>query len=139
MPSDVVVTRGPVGRNRHPVNVHVGERLRQRRQALGMSQSRLADALGLSVQQLRKYESGASTIAASRLLAVSRLLGVSPGYFFDGPAAVAGHRTAVVQTTAGAPTDTSDLRQVVAAFRSIASPRVRRHLITFARGLGETD
>jgi transcriptional regulator with XRE-family HTH domain len=74
----------------HPVDMHVGLRLRQRRTLLGITQEKLGDALGLTFQQVQKYERGTNRIGASRLFHLSRLLTVPVGYFFDEmPASVA--------------------------------------------------
>lgn len=74
----------------NPVDVHVGGRVRQRRLLLGMTQSDLAEALGLTFQQVQKYERGANRIGASRLFHLSQILDVSIEYFFgDMPADVA--------------------------------------------------
>ncbi|MBE1236044.1 helix-turn-helix domain-containing protein [Phaeovibrio sulfidiphilus] len=74
--------RTPSGRP-NPVDVHVGNRVRLRRTLLGMSQERLGEALGLTFQQVQKYERGANRIGASRLWDLSRVLDVSMSYFFD--------------------------------------------------------
>ena len=67
----------------NPIDVHVGARLRARRTLLGLSQTVLAEAIGLTFQQLQKYESGSNRISASRLYDISRILDVDIGYFFD--------------------------------------------------------
>ena len=67
----------------NPIDVHVGARLRARRTLLGLSQTALGDALGITFQQQQKYETGGNRISASRLYDVSKLLGVDIGYFFD--------------------------------------------------------
>ncbi len=67
----------------NPVDVHVGARLRQRRTLLGMSQTKLGGAIGVSFQQMQKYERGANRIGSGRLFALSRLLDVPVEYFFD--------------------------------------------------------
>ncbi len=67
----------------HPVDEHAGERLWQRRKLLGMTQTDLADAIGLTFQQVQKYERGANRIGASRLLAITRVLDVPIIYFFE--------------------------------------------------------
>ncbi len=73
-----------------PVDVHVGERVRLSRKLLGMTQTDLGDAIGLTFQQIQKYERGVNRIGASRLLALARVLDVSIDYFFeDIPTAVA--------------------------------------------------
>ncbi len=66
-----------------PVDVHVGEQVRQRRKLLGMTQTDLGDALGLTFQQVQKYERGANRISASRLCDLSRVLDVPIDYFFE--------------------------------------------------------
>ena len=66
------------------VDPHVGKRLRERRVALGMSQEKLADALGISFQQIQKYEAGTNRVAASRLWDIAKALEVDVGYFFEG-------------------------------------------------------
>jgi transcriptional regulator with XRE-family HTH domain len=66
-----------------PVDVHVGIRIRTRRLLLGMNQETLASALGLTFQQVQKYEGGANRVSASRLAEVAAVLGVSISYFFD--------------------------------------------------------
>ena len=66
-----------------PVDVHAGERVRLRRKLLGMTQTGLGDAIGLTFQQVQKYERGANRISASRLCDLSRVLDVSIEYFFE--------------------------------------------------------
>ncbi len=66
-----------------PIDVHVGSRIRLRRTLLGMSQERLGDALGLTFQQVQKYERGMNRVGASRLFDISRVLDVPISYFFD--------------------------------------------------------
>jgi transcriptional regulator with XRE-family HTH domain len=65
-----------------PVDVHVGSRIRTRRLLLGMNQETLANALGLTFQQVQKYEGGANRVSASRLSAMAEILGVPISYFF---------------------------------------------------------
>lgn len=67
----------------HPVDAHVGLRLRQRRTLMGLTQEKLGDALGLTFQQVQKYERGTNRIGASRLFHLSQLLSVPVSYFFD--------------------------------------------------------
>ena len=70
------------------VDLHVGKRIRGRRQALGMSQEKLGESLGLTFQQVQKYEKGVNRVGASRLQAISVFLKVPASYFFDGAAVV---------------------------------------------------
>jgi transcriptional regulator with XRE-family HTH domain len=67
----------------NPIDVHVGSRVRLRRTLLGMSQERLGNAIGLTFQQVQKYERGANRIGASRLFDLSRVLDVPVSFFFD--------------------------------------------------------
>ena len=66
----------------NPIDVHVGGRIRMRRLLLGMNQETLANALGLTFQQVQKYEGGANRVSASRLSAMAEILGVPISYFF---------------------------------------------------------
>lgn len=66
-----------------PIDVHVGKRLRLRRTLLGMSQEQLAAAVGVTFQQIQKYERGSNRVSASRLYDVARVLGVSISFFFE--------------------------------------------------------
>src|SRR6476620_12335762 len=77
-------TRGrmPSGKP-NPVDVHVGSRVRLRRTLLGMSQERLGEAIGLTFQQVQKYERGANRVGASRLFDLSRVLDVPVSFFFE--------------------------------------------------------
>ncbi len=68
----------------HPVDLYVGARLRIRRKVLGLSQTQLADALGITFQQIQKYERGANRISASKLYEAARLLRSPVSYFFEG-------------------------------------------------------
>jgi transcriptional regulator with XRE-family HTH domain len=67
----------------HPVDVHTGLRLRQRRSLLGMSQTMLGDAVGLTFQQIQKYERGSNRMGSSRLFEFAKVLDVPVSYFFD--------------------------------------------------------
>lgn len=69
---------------KHPVDIHVGKRVRHRRWMLGMTQQQLAARVGIKFQQIQKYETGANRISASRLWDISDALDVSVAYFFDG-------------------------------------------------------
>jgi transcriptional regulator with XRE-family HTH domain len=68
----------------HPVDIHVGQRLKQLRILRGMTQTDVADGLNISFQQVQKYELGRNRISASKLFELSHILKVAPSYFFDG-------------------------------------------------------
>jgi len=70
-------------RRANPVDVHVGTRVRLRRMLLGMSQEKLGESLGLTFQQVQKYEKGVNRIGASRLFELAQILGVPVQYFYD--------------------------------------------------------
>lgn len=68
----------------HPVDVHIGKRIRLRRQQLHISQEKVAAALGLTFQQVQKYEGGRNRVSGSKMFLISQLLGVTPNYFYEG-------------------------------------------------------
>ncbi len=78
MPRHVAAKEGP-----HPIDVHVGHRVRLRRTLLGMSQTALGEALGLSFPQVQKYEKGTNRISASKLWQLTQILDVPVSFFFD--------------------------------------------------------
>ena len=110
----------------NPVDVHVGKRLRLRRTMLGFSQEKLGEAIGLTFQQVQKYERGANRIGCSRLFDLSRVLDVDIGYFFeDMPSEVANSSPARRQG------GWSDLDQ--AAFEHERDPMVKRETLELVR------
>ncbi len=68
----------------HPVDVHVGKRIRHRRWLVGMTQQQLAERVGIKFQQIQKYETGANRVSASRLWDISEALDVPVSFFFEG-------------------------------------------------------
>jgi transcriptional regulator with XRE-family HTH domain len=115
------------------VDRHVGARIRARRLALNLSQEELAGKLGVTFQQLQKYEKGANRVAGIILVRLSNALGVSPGYWFEGaPGAkhVARNKAGDVLTQFGSTRDGVTLAN---AFVSIRSPRVRKSLALHVR------
>lgn len=69
---------------KHPVDVHVGKRIRHRRWMIGMTQQQLADGVGIKFQQIQKYETGMNRVSASRLWDIAEVLDVSISFFFEG-------------------------------------------------------
>lgn len=67
-----------------PADIHIGRRVQERRRQLGISQERLGDKLGITFQQVQKYEKGANRIGAGRLYTISEILETSVGFFYDG-------------------------------------------------------
>ena len=76
--------RGELKVMKNPIDVHVGQRLRQRRWMLGLTQQELANTVGVKFQQIQKYESGINRMSAGRLWDIAKALGVSADYFFEG-------------------------------------------------------
>ncbi len=127
-----------------PVDVHVGARVRMRRAFLGMSQTSLGEAIGLTFQQVQKYERGANRISASRLFALSRVLDVPVEYFFDDmPTAVAASSPAQGGGKAKKPPSykpdpmaTRETMELVRAYYKITDPEIRKHLFEMTKTLG---
>ena len=135
--------RNPTGRP-HPIDLHVGKRMRQRRTLLGLSQERLAEALGLTFQQVQKYERGANRVSASRLYELGRVLEVPIGYFFeelpnDMPRKVHAHMQGAIALEGVArrvdPLTRRETLELVRAYYRIREPKVRRRLFEMARAL----
>lgn len=137
-----------VPRRPHPVDVYVGSRLRLRRILLGMSQQKLSDALGVTFQQLQKYENGSNRISASRLYQLSRLLGVPISFFFSeyGEGMSNGQST---EATPPKPQIAEEMthpemsrRETLVLVRSyyrIKDPSVRQQLLDLLRSLGSPE
>ena len=132
------------GRGIGPVDVHVGARLRQRRTLLGMTQTNLGDALGVSFQQMQKYERGMNRISASRLFDLSRVFDVPVEYFFDDmPNAVAASSPAQGGGKAKKPPSyepdpmaTRETLELVRAYYKISNPQIRKRLYEVTKALG---
>ena len=82
-----------MGRSPNPVDKHVGSRIRTRRLLVGLSQEKLGEGLGITFQQVQKYERGTNRISASRLQQASRVLGVPVAYFYEGVPPIDGTQT----------------------------------------------
>jgi len=126
---------GPVAKKvPNPIDRHVGSRVRMRRMMLGMSQEKLGDALGLTFQQVQKYEKGANRIGASRLQQISQILQVPVSFFFEG---VPAQRTERVEEFSEAPSPayvsdflaTSDGLALTKAFVRIKDAKLRRRIV----------
>lgn len=131
----------PTGRT-NAVDGHVGQRIRQRRAILGLTQEKLAEALGLTFQQVQKYEKGVNRVGASRLFDLARVLEVPIGFFFEGllPDDDAGGDSqadipTMPMSDVGLKRETLDL---IRAYNSIRDPIVRRRVYDLARALAES-
>ena len=119
----------------HPVDEHVGKRLRQRRWLVGMTQQKLAEHVGIKFQQIQKYETGANRVSASRLWDIASTLDVSINFFFDGLQAEKGVK---IQSDA-MPSDLMGDKEALDLVRSYyAIPEnQRRRLFDLARVLSD--
>ena len=128
------------GKKPNPVDTHVGSRVRLRRLLLGMSQERLGDAMGLTFQQVQKYEKGVNRIGASRLFHISRILDVPVQFFFeeapqtDG-AAVAGMAEPESETFILEFLNSREGLELNRAFVKIGDPKVRKSVVDLVRAL----
>jgi transcriptional regulator with XRE-family HTH domain len=128
----------------NPIDIHVGSRVRLRRTLLGMSQEKLGEAIGLTFQQVQKYERGANRVGASRLYDLSRVLDVPVSYFFEemspGVASAAAARLGGLEE-APSPTYEADpmmrreTLELVRAYYRIGNPEVRRRLFDLTKAI----
>lgn len=127
----------------NPIDKHVGSRVRMRRMLAGISQEKLGDALGLTFQQVQKYEKGSNRISASRLQQIAKMLDVPVSFFFDGAPTVDMPTGGFADSSATAYISdflaTSEGVQLTKAFTRIKSGRVRRRIIDLVEALGEED
>lgn len=123
---------------RGPVDVHVGRRIRDRRRSLSISRTELANGLGLSVQQVQKYESGDSTVSASRLHQIGVQLAVSPAYFFDEmPEEILANAPSKLVTALDDSPSPQEIRQMILIYRNIENAELRHQLYELARTLAK--
>jgi transcriptional regulator with XRE-family HTH domain len=134
-----------------PIDAHVGARVRLRRTLLGMSQEKLGDALGLTFQQVQKYERGVNRIGASRLFDLARVLDVPIGFFFDDLPPEMGGNTAVrsrpalfgfAETAEGLEDENMNKREtleLVRAYYRITEPGVRKRVFDLIKSLAPTE
>ena len=138
-------TQGSCGANLglNLIDAHVGKRIRLRRLLAGINQAELAQRMGITLQQVHRYECGVNRVGASRLFDLARLLDVPIAYFFDemGRDAV---RAAPQSPLASATSAVSDLDlpmkremlELIRAFNEIADTRARRRLVALVKALG---
>lgn len=123
----------------NPIDRHVGNRVRMQRILMNMSQEKLGDALGITFQQVQKYEKGVNRISASRLQQISQTLQVPPSFFFQETSGKNGAEVDAALDQSGAVTDflsTAEGIQLNRAFARIPDPKVRRKIIDLVIALG---
>jgi transcriptional regulator with XRE-family HTH domain len=131
-------------REPNPTDVHVGSRIRLRRNLLGMSQEKLGEQLGITFQQIQKYEKGTNRVGASRLQAIATILGVPVSFFFeDAPGAakvgVGGAGSDLSAASAIEFCTSPEGLQLNRSFMRIKDVRVRRRIIDLVKTLGAED
>ena len=142
--------RTPSGKP-NPIDVHVGQRIRLRRTLMGMSQEKLGEAIGLTFQQVQKYERGANRVGSSRLFDLAKVLDVPVSFFFDdmpdetsqqSPRLISG----LAEEPAGYnPSGDSDpltkreTLELVRAYYKITDPNVRKRIFEMVKVLGNND
>jgi transcriptional regulator with XRE-family HTH domain len=134
----------PKGGKPNPIDIHVGSRVRLRRTLLGMSQEKLGEAIGLTFQQVQKYERGANRIGASRLYDLSRVLDVPVSFFFD-DVRPAGDDPDARHSEAGGqhdrmpgepdPMAKRETLELVRAYYRIVDPTVRRRIFELTKAV----
>ena len=129
--------------NPNPVDVHVGKRLRQRRTFLGMTQEQLGKALGITFQQVQKYERGTNRVGASRLYDISQVLDVTPQFFFDEMDEDT-ERSGGFGEKGQAPFASDgimdrEIMDLVRAFRRVSNPTVRQRMVDLIRTIGRQE
>jgi transcriptional regulator with XRE-family HTH domain len=133
--------RLPLEAGPNPIDRHVGLRIRMRRKELGISQERLAESIGLTFQQVQKYERAANRVSASKLWEMSRALSTSIGYFYEGLG------DEIERPGANLPREslqdfllTPEGIELAAVFPKISKSRVRRRILDLVRAMaGEPD
>src|SRR5579862_3228523 len=125
----------------NPIDRHVGLRIRMRRKELGMSQERLAECIGLTFQQVQKYERAANRVSASKLCEVARALNIHIGYFYDGlgdGAEIPGSN--VPRETLQDFLMTPEGMELASVFPKVPKGRVRRRVLDLVRAMaGEPE
>lgn len=127
----------------NPIDKHVGSRVRMRRMMLSMSQEKLGDALGLTFQQVQKYEKGANRIGSSRLLHIAQILQVEVAFFFEGAPNSPGHKSGNGEIPSPAFVNdfmaTTDGLNFTKAFMKIKSAQVRRRIVTMTEAVADAQ
>jgi transcriptional regulator with XRE-family HTH domain len=135
----------PVTKVPNPIDRHVGARVRMRRMLIGMSQEKLGEALGLTFQQVQKYEKGTNRISASRLQQISETLNIPLSFFFKGAPVSEGAVSAGFAEDNAEDSHASDFVMTAEglslnrAFARIADPKVRKKIVDLVTALSEGE
>jgi transcriptional regulator with XRE-family HTH domain len=134
----------PIKKKPNPIDIHVGSRIRLRRTMLSMSQEKLGEALGITFQQIQKYEKGTNRVGASRLQNISSVLNVPVAFFFeDAPGDPSTGQPGMSEANSSNYVvdflSSSEGLQLNRAFIKIEDPKIRRKLIDLAKALGSAS
>ncbi len=130
-----------------PIDRYVGSRVRARRLGLGMSQTKLGQAIGVTFQQVQKYEKGANRVGASNLYKMAKAMGVEVGFFYDGmPQSAAkgkgkgtrGRRARPSVEIAGDPTRSGEIIKLMHNYARIAHPQLRKRVFDLVKSLANS-
>ncbi|WP_207457829.1 helix-turn-helix transcriptional regulator [Azospirillum sp. SYSU D00513] len=129
------------GEGPNPIDIHVGARLRLRRTLLGLSQEKLGEAVGITFQQLQKYERGSNRISASRLFNLSQVLGVQVSYFFEDLSTPDGQKLVALSEGAAESDEVDSMArretlELVRAYYRIDDTAVRKRTFDLLKALG---
>jgi transcriptional regulator with XRE-family HTH domain len=141
-PTNLCVLRLVPKKQANPIDAQVGNRVRIRRMLIGMSQEKLGDLLGLTFQQVQKYEKGVNRIGAGRLYEISRILGVPIDFFYEGVASA--QEPGSFAESRNAPpvmefVSSGEGLQLSLAFMKIKDPKVRKRMLDLVKSLAEDE
>ena len=120
----------------HPVDIRVGQRVRERRKVLGITQDRLAQALDLTFQQVQKYERGVNRMSASKLFEAAQVLDVQVNWFFEGEAIAASRGAEPAGKRDSGQLSTRETRDLLNAFLKL-DPKLRRQVLDLVKGMAQ--
>lgn len=128
----------------NPIDAHVGGRIRMRRNMLGMSQEKLGESLGITFQQIQKYEKGTNRVGASRLQAIASILEVPPAFFFENAPTdeytpIGGLSEDTSMTSVMEFCSSAEGIQLNRAFVRIGDPKVRRRILELVKSLSDDN
>jgi transcriptional regulator with XRE-family HTH domain len=127
----------------NPIDAHVGHRVRLRRMLMGMSQEKLGELLGLTFQQVQKYEKGINRIGAGRLFEVAGILGVPVSFFYDEIDGASPQPAGFAESEEPPPVmefvSSGEGLQLSLAFMRIKDPKVRRKILDLVRSLADEE
>jgi transcriptional regulator with XRE-family HTH domain len=134
MPEKTMTKKSP-----NPIDRHVGSRVRMRRMMIGMSQEKLGEKLGITFQQIQKYEKGTNRVGASRLQQIATVLAVPPAFFFEGAPVPESAAGAMAESYSPAYVSdflaTSDGLALTKAFMKIKDLKVRRRIVDLVESM----